>query len=164
MPRYAAFADVSVPYSATLRDIFIQSALEKAFVLHWSTDVQTEWARALLANRPDIESTMVARTQRLMNEALPWAAVEGYEPRIIDIDLPDPEARHVLAAAIHGGCDVILTFNLSDFPVSRLAPYGISALDPDPFFEQCLSDNPLPILAAASGHSAKINKTAVHFG
>ena len=43
---------------------------------------------------------------------------------------------------------MILTFNPSDFPVSRLAPYGISALDPDPFFEQCLSDNPLPILAA----------------
>ena len=75
-------------------------------------------------------------------------AVEGYEPRIIDIDLPDPEDRHVLAAAIHGGCDVILTFNLSDFPVSGLAPYGISALGPDPFFEQCLSDNPLPVLAA----------------
>ena len=73
MPRYTAFADASVLYSATLRDILIQSALEKAFVLRWSTDVQTEWARALLANRPDIEATMVARTQRLMNEALPSA-------------------------------------------------------------------------------------------
>jgi hypothetical protein len=47
--------------------------------------------------------------------------------------LPDPHDRHVLAAAIHTEADLIVTFNLRDFPASALVPHAITAIHPDEF-------------------------------
>ncbi len=141
--RPAVFADASVLYSAVLRDILIQAALEKALTLHWSAEVQAEWRRALLTNRPDLDAAKVTRTQRPMNEAPPSAAVDGFQAHIAKLTLPDPKDRHVLAAAIHSECDVIVTFNLADFPASVLALHGIATMHPDAFFGQIFEDTPL---------------------
>lgn len=65
----------------------------------------------------------------------PKCLVSGYEARIPDLQLPDPNDRHVLAAAIEAGATVIVTFNLSDFPRFSLQPYGIRAVPPDTFLE-----------------------------
>jgi hypothetical protein len=146
--RPAVFADASVLYSALLRDILVQAALEKAFTVHWSAEVQAEWRRALLANRPDLEEAKIARTLSLMENALPFAAVEGFHARIGELTLPDPDDRHVLAAAIHSGCGIVATFNLSDFPASVLAPYNVVAVHPDAFFTQVLEDAPMPFINA----------------
>ncbi|MGO8955047.1 MAG: hypothetical protein ACLP1W_14895 [Rhodomicrobium sp.] len=54
-----------------------------------------------------------------MDKALPYAAVDGFHARIGELTLPDPNDRHVLAAAIHS--DIIVTSNLSDFPANALA-------------------------------------------
>ena len=59
--------------------------------------------------------------------------ISGYERLIPSLDLPDPGDRHVLAAAIIGRCDVIVTHNLKDFPEAVLAPYGIDVQHPDDF-------------------------------
>ena len=61
------------------------------------------------------------------------ALVAGYESRIEALTLPDADDRHVLAAAIHCGANVIVTTNLRDFPNSVLAGFGREALRPDPF-------------------------------
>lgn len=61
------------------------------------------------------------------------ALITDYEPLIETLMLPDINDRHILAAAIIGHCDVILTQNLSDFPPEILKPYGIEALHPDDF-------------------------------
>jgi hypothetical protein len=52
---------------------------------------------------------------------------------IPSLTLPDPDDRHVLAAAIIGRCDVIVTQNLKDFPDAVLACYGIDVQHPDEF-------------------------------
>jgi len=61
------------------------------------------------------------------------AKVTGYEPLIESLSLPDPNDRHVLAAAIRCNADAIVTFNLKDFPLDALAPYGIDVIHPDDF-------------------------------
>jgi hypothetical protein len=61
------------------------------------------------------------------------ALVTGYENLISSLQFPDPDDRHVLAAAIVGRCDVIVTANLKDFPDAALAPFGIDAQHPDEF-------------------------------
>jgi hypothetical protein len=59
--------------------------------------------------------------------------VTGYEGLVPTLVLPDPGDRHVLAAAIAGRCDVIVTQNLKDFPDLALEPFGIQAQHPDEF-------------------------------
>ncbi|HMA95113.1 MAG TPA: hypothetical protein VKP30_20620, partial [Polyangiaceae bacterium] len=51
--------------------------------------------------------------------------VDGYEPLVEGLELPDPNDRHVLAAAIHGGASVIVTMNLRDFPERFLVPHAV---------------------------------------
>lgn len=68
-----------------------------------------------------------------MEQAVADCLVTGYEQLIDGIHLPDPDDRHVVAAAIRCGAQAIVTFNLKDFPADRLAPYNIEARHPDDF-------------------------------
>jgi hypothetical protein len=68
-----------------------------------------------------------------MNAAVADCVVTGYEQLIEGLKLPDPEDRHVLAAAIRAGAQVIVTNNLRDFPSPDLAEFNIEAKSPDDF-------------------------------
>lgn len=68
-----------------------------------------------------------------MNGAIRDVLVAGYEPLIEGLKLPDPDDRHVLAAAIKSGAQVIVTRNLKDFPAADLGPWNIEAKSPDAF-------------------------------
>ncbi|MEI8311161.1 MAG: PIN domain-containing protein [Verrucomicrobiota bacterium] len=72
--------------------------------------------------------------------------------------LPDPEDRHVLAAAIHGRADVIVTFNLKDFPSARLKPHGIRALHPDKFVGEWIGRAPEAVRLAAKLCRCRLKK------
>lgn len=73
-----------------------------------------------------------------MNRAVPDCLVTGYEELVAGLTLPDPDDRHVFAAAIRVGAQAIVTFNVSDFPDHRLAPLGIEATHPDDFVLEVL--------------------------
>ena len=64
----------------------------------------------------DLSREKLERTRRLMDQHIPRALVEGYEPLIPTLSLPDPDDRHVLAAAVHAGAGAIITFNLPCLP------------------------------------------------
>ena len=68
-----------------------------------------------------------------MEMAIPDCLVTGYEHLIDGLYLPDPDDRHVLAAAIAGHADAIITWNQKDFPSSVLDPFGIELQTPDEF-------------------------------
>jgi len=74
-----------------------------------------------------------------MDAATRDCIVTGYEPLIPSLELPDPNDRHVLAAAIVGHCDVIVTQNLHDFPRTTLDQYGIEVRHPDEFLFEHLN-------------------------
>lgn len=73
-----------------------------------------------------------------MNIAMEDALVTGYESLIDDLVLPDPDDRHVLAAAIRAGAQVIVTANLKDFPAAVLAPLGVATMRPDEFVTELI--------------------------
>src|SRR5690606_39488909 len=73
------------------------------------------------------------RTRTLMDDAVMDCLVEGYADLLPSLQLPDPDDRHVLAAAIKSGADAIVTLNLKDFPDDILEQYDIEVLHPDEF-------------------------------
>jgi len=76
--------------------------------------------------------------------------VEGYETLAPSLELPDPDDAHVLAAAIHAGCDGIVTFNLQDFPPRALVRHGIEALHPDDFMLRLIDQDSEEVTHAAA--------------
>ncbi|OKH31987.1 hypothetical protein NIES2101_41095 [Calothrix sp. HK-06] len=143
-----ALLDACVLYSAPLRDLLMWLAIEGVYVPKWSEMIHEEWIKNLLLARPDILPDRLDRTRKLMNARNPDALVTDFEHHIPNITLPDVDDRHVVAAAITGNCDVIVTFNLKDFPDAALTAYGLIAVHPDNFILQCFTDSPASSLTA----------------
>ena len=125
--------DACVLYPAPLRDLLIRIANTGLVRARWTEHILDECFENLLAQRPDLDPKALARTRQLMTEAVPDCLVSGHEELIKGIDLPDADDRHVVAAAIRCGAQVIVTFNLDDFPPHRLAAYNLEAQHPDDF-------------------------------
>ena len=139
MRQYTALLDANVLYPAPLRDIFLQLAVTDPFKAKWTAHIHREWIEALMRKEPQRDKAALERTRDLMDKATRDSLVTGYEPLIASLTLPDPDDRHVLAAAIVGRCDVIVTQNLKDFPEEALARFEIEVQHPDEFLCNHLS-------------------------
>lgn len=113
--------------------MLLQLAVTDLYRAKWSAGIHREWIENLLKNEPHRNRAALERTRALMDSHTRDCLVTGYEPLIGALDLPDPKDRHVLAAAIVGRCDVIVTHNLKDFPTDVTLPFGIAPQHPDEF-------------------------------
>ena len=95
-----AGSDRCVLYPAPLRDLLMQLALTDLYRARWTEKIHEEWMRNVLKNRPDLSKEQLERTKSLMNRSVRDCLIEGYEFIIPSLDLPDPDDRHILAAAI----------------------------------------------------------------
>ena len=129
---FVALFDANVLYPGSLRDLVVRLGQTGLFRARWTEQILDEAFGAIVRNQPELEGRLV-RTRELMNGAIDDVVVRGYEPLIAGLSLPDPDDRHVLAAAICAGAQVIVTNNIKDFPADRLAPFGIEAQTPDEF-------------------------------
>lgn len=132
--------------------------LRGLFRAKWSDMVHEEWMTAVARSLPDVTREQLERTRDLMNRHAEDCLVEGFEGMIEGLDLPDPRDRHVLAAAIRCGADVIVTQNLKDFPQSALTPHGIEVQHPDAFIVQLLDLFPGEVVGAAREHRASLKR------
>ena len=132
MATLTALLDACVLYPQTLRDLLLNLARTDLFRARWTELINEEWTRKLLEKNPG-KADRVARTLALVNQSVEDCLISGYEEVIPTLQLPDPDDRHVLAAAIVGQADVIITLNLDDFPPEPLEPFGIEAQHPDTF-------------------------------
>ena len=107
-------------------------AMTDLFKAHWTDQIHEEWIGALL-REGKFTREKLERVRNLMDSHVRDAKVTGYEPMVETLELPDPDDRHVLAAAIRCNADAIVTFNLKDFPQDYLASYHIDVLHPDDF-------------------------------
>lgn len=132
MSKYTVVFDACVLYPAPLRDLLLRLASTTLFKAQWTDQIHDEWINALLRTgkyKPEV----LQRTRILMDAYVLDAKVTGYEPLISSLSLPDPDDRHVLAAAIRFNASAIITSNLRDFPAASLGEFGIEALHPDDF-------------------------------
>lgn len=127
----------------------IRLAQTRRFQARWTEEIQREWLAALLRHRPELDNAKLQRTMMLINQAVPDCLVTGYGHLIDQLSLPDPNDRHVLAAAIRSGAQVIVTMNLKDFPQEALADFDIDVRHPDDFILDLADLDPAIMTAAA---------------
>lgn len=158
---FTAVYDACVLYPAPLRDFLIWLGLSGRFRARWSTQIHDEWKRSLLKNRPDLLAAQLDRTSSLMDQAVAGALVTGHEILIDGLTLPDPDDRHVLAAAIRCHASVIVTFNEKDFPADVLGMFGLEAQHPDVFVENLFDLDPAAVVAAARRQRQQLKNPAM---
>lgn len=148
--------DANVLYPAPLRDLLIRLAMTGQFRARWTDDILDEVFRNILADRPQLKREQLERTRELMNMAVRDVLVDGHHPLMADLDLPDPDDRHVLAAAIRCGAQSIVTHNLKDFPREKLEPYGVEAVHPDAFVLDLIDLAPGAVLVVTQEQAAAL--------
>ena len=102
----------------TMKKILLLVAVAGLVRARWKDAILDEMFEHLKENRADLEPKRLERTRMLMNSAVRDVLVEGFEPRIALLTLPDPDDRHVLAAAIQAKASIIVTSNTGDFQAS----------------------------------------------
>jgi predicted nucleic acid-binding protein len=126
--------DANVLYPNTLRDLLIRIAqLPHLVQAKWTDEILDEVLDSLRKNLPDISEEKASRLRERMSAAVRDCLVSGYEPLVQLLDLPDPDDRHVLAAAIKVNAQLIVTRNRKDFPPEILGQWGVRAKSPDDF-------------------------------
>lgn len=135
-------------------------AITDLFKAQWTDQIHEEWMGALLHDKKYSRETL-ERTRELMDLHIRDAKVIGYESIIASLALPDPDDRHVLAAAIHCNADAIVTFNLKDFPPEKLEPFGVEAIHPDDFIFYQIDMNPMVCCRAIRAQRMALNNPAL---
>ncbi|GHF69837.1 RSP_2648 family PIN domain-containing protein [Seohaeicola zhoushanensis] len=140
--------DTCVLYPTVMREVLLGAAKGGRYTPLWSARILEEWARAARKLGPGGEEQArgeIAQVRRQWPDAeVPPAP--GIEARLW---LPDPADVHVLAAAVAGHADVIVTMNAADFPRNVLAEEGLSRADPDAFLHGLWQADPEGIRAVA---------------
>ena len=109
---FVVLYDACVLYPAPLRDLLVRIANTGIVRARWSEAILDECFRSILEQRPDLKPDALKRTRELMKQAVPDCLVTGFEALVEGLALPDPDDRHVLAAAIQARAQAIITFNL----------------------------------------------------
>jgi predicted nucleic acid-binding protein len=159
MEPLVAVYDACVLYPNFLRDFLVRLAIHgqgKGFLrAKWTGRIHREWMRAVLRQRPDLRPAL-QRTRRLMDRHVRGCRVRGYERWEQRLTLPDPDDRHVLAAALACVADALVTFNTADFPAEVLRPFRIVAVEPDTFANHLLDSG--IVASAAADHRASLKR------
>ena len=139
-----AVLDACVLYPSVLREILLGVAAKGLYEALWSERILREWTRATAKLGAEAQAQAEVEAT-LMRSAFPRGFVReqpNIEARLL---LPDPNDLHVLAVAIAGHADCIVTFNAQDFPRHVLAEEGIERRDPDGLLWELWSFHPAQV-------------------
>lgn len=141
-----AVLDACVLYPTVLREILLGCAGRDLFVPLWSDRIVEEWRRAALRNFPD-HGAQVATEIALVTLRFPGASVPVEAQVEARLSLPDDNDRHVLATAISGQANTLITLNLRDFPGRTLAREAVIPRHPDSLMVEWAADHPQAVRA-----------------
>ncbi|MCS5721514.1 PIN domain-containing protein [Herbiconiux sp. CPCC 203407] len=128
---FPAFFDTNVLYGALLNDFILELADSGLFRPLWSKDVLFELAKNLVKNGED--PALVEKRVGTMERYFADALVTGYDD-LVPTMTNDKKDRHVLAAAVRGSAEVLVTFNVKDFPTSPSSRSTSRSSTPTPSF------------------------------
>lgn len=153
-----ALLDTCVIYPTVMRQMLLGAARAGAFTPLWSARIISEWQRATIKLGPEGQAQAAGEAALLARD---WPGAEVTWPPSLEarLWLPDPADTHVLAAAIAGSADVIVTLNARDFPRNILAEEGVSRADPDAFLHGIWQAQPeamAEVAAAVLGEAQRL--------
>lgn len=154
-----AVYDACVLYPFHLRNVLIQCAFDGLVEARWTDDIHDEWIRNLAANAPTLPIERLIATRDRMKSVLPDADVTDYRHLIPELRLPDPDDRHVLAAAIASRAAYIVTWNLKDFPAKDLASHSVTSQSPDAFLTDLHAAFPDALISSVKRARHNLRKT-----
>lgn len=144
--RFTAFLDACVLGGALRRNILLSLAEAGLFRPRWSVRILEETEKAIASITKGAADT--GRHRAAIERAFPEALVVGYEALMEGLFLPDPDDRHVLAAAIATSASVIVTDNIKDFPSELLAPFGVETRSADDFIADTIELDDVTAISA----------------
>ena len=155
---FIVVVDANVLFPLTLRDTVLRAAAADLYQLRWSEEILNEMERNLVSTMT-MSADKAARLRTHMEKFFPEAMVTGHEPLIAGMK-NDTKDRHVVAAAVKAGAQVITTVNLKDF---KPLPDGIEAQSPDEFLCNLFDLDPQSFVAMLSAQAADLQKPPVTF-
>lgn len=135
--------DTCVLFPNYLRDTLLRLAEAEFYERLRSADILEELRRDLAGKADPVTAEKVVGT---MERAFPYSAVTGYAG-LIPAMTNDMKDRHVLAAAVCGQANGVVTLNTKDFPLSAADPYEVEVLQPDDFLLDMLDLAPVDMAA-----------------
>ena len=137
-------------WPTVMREMLLGVAATGAYEPLWSDRILEEWARA--SEKLGSDAVAQARGEAAMLAARWPRARVTWKPSLEErLWLPDRADVHVLAAAVAGSADVIVTVNAGDFPRGVLAEEGVSRADPDAFLLGFWQADEAGVAAVAQG-------------
>lgn len=127
---FVVVLDANVLFPVRIRDVLLQFAHDGLFRARFTDEILGEWTRSLIREKPHLEQS-IRRQEELIRKKFDECFVTGHLPLIASLELPDPDDRHVLAAAIRCSAQVIVTENHKDFPSDILDDFDIETLSAD---------------------------------
>lgn len=151
--RFTVTLDASVLFPNMKRDLLLRFYEADLYRAQWTEEIQQEWLRNALAKYPDNAAGLL-RADRLMREHFEsaWIDKADYAQFLDVITLPDPDDRHVVAAAIAGRADYIVTDNLKDFPQEELDRFGLEVGSADQFLAGTFDHYPAEAIGVLAEH------------
>lgn len=147
--RFTAVLDACVLYPVSVADALISLAVAGLYAAKWTVAIEDEWIHNLELKRPELQGRLDRRRDDMRAAVPDWEVpIEAWQTVAGCLRLPDPGDLHVLAAAVAGHADCIVTTNLRHFPDDLLRPYGIEAIHPDDFMVAQLDLDEFTALAA----------------
>ncbi len=144
---FAALLDTSVLRPSLQRDFLLSLAVEGLYRPLWSSAILDELryhdAQKLVdrGHAPVLAGQIAQRLVDQMSSAFNDAMVANWEGLEGTFGLPDVDDEHVVAAALVGGADTIVTSNLKDFP-PQLIPKSLTVISPAQFAADTVSVSP----------------------
>ncbi|MER5367942.1 PIN domain-containing protein [Streptomyces sp. NPDC002722] len=142
--------DTCVLFPNHLRDTLLRLAEAELYEPLWSTDILDELTRNVGERIGALKAKGIVEA---MAGTFPDSLVSGYEV-LIPAMANDPKDRHVLAAAVRGQAQAVVTLNVKDFPAEASDPYEIEVMRPDDFLLDMLDLAPVEmnsVLRAQAG-------------
>lgn len=146
MTKFSALLDACTLVPVSLADTFLSLAEAGLYRPLWSDRILEETQLAVKRIHPELSPESVEKRIAVMRDFFDDANITDWEVLESVVSLPDPDDAHVLAAAIQGRADVIVTFNVKDFPRDDLHRYGIDVQTPDEFLLNQLDLDPDEVL------------------